>query len=367
MRVLVICDVLSPQTVGGAGRVAREVTEALKKRGTEVQFLTREVSNSLSRTDANDIKTTYYPLPLKAIPSRFRRLFEQTIKDFQPDLVHVHQPLPAFLLIPSSFSRPIVYTFHSSWAEEFKIKSSRWPQILRKMVSPLLAEVEKRTLHRAAEITVLSEFSQRKLKRLYNREGVIIPGGVNSERFQPIGKVRPNQTLRLVTLRNLVPRMGLPQLIRAMKLLPSHIELTIGGQGPLRDELMGLIGSLGLSERVQLAGHVPDDDLSHFYSSANWFVLPTVALEGFGLVILESLSCGTPVLGTRIGAIPELLEKFDPQWIIKEPTPEAIAATILSVSENPPPSPTQLHDRVSAEFDWKNIAAHYLDLFASLI
>ena len=227
--------------------------------------------------------------------------------------------------------------------------------------------MEERFAHRATAITVESEFSQRELKRLYNREGHVIPGGVNSERFQPIEQAQPNQTLRLVTLRNLVPRMGLPQLVRAMKLLPSHIELTIGGKGPLRNELMGLIRSLDLSERVQLAGHVPDDDLSHFYSSANWFVLPTVALEGFGLVILESLSCGTPVLGTRIGAIPELLEKFDPQWIIKEPTAEAIAATILSVSENPSPSPTHLHDRVSAEFDWRHIATRYLDLFASLI
>ena len=113
MKVLVICDVLSPQTVGGAGRFAREVTEALKKRGTEVQFLTRRVSNNLSRNHANDIKTTYYPLPLKAFPNRFRKIFNQAIRDFKPDLVHVHQPLPAFLLIPSSFSPPIFS--YQSW------------------------------------------------------------------------------------------------------------------------------------------------------------------------------------------------------------------------------------------------------------
>ncbi len=367
MRVLVICDVLSPQTVGGAGRVAREVTEALKKRGTEVQFLTRQVSNSLSRTDANDIKTTYYPLPLKTFPNRFREIFNQTIREFQPDLVHVHQPLPAFLLIPSSFSPPIVHTFHSSWVEEFKIKSSRWPHIFRKVVSPLLAEVEKRALHRATAITVLSKFSLRKLKRLYNREGIIIPGGVDSERFRPSAKVESSKALRLVTLRNLVPRMGLPQLIRAMSLLPPHIELTIGGRGPMQDELMELIHSLGLSQRVRLAGHVPDEDLPHFYSSANWFVLPTVALEGFGLVTLESLSCGTPVLGTRIGATPELLEKFDSQWIIEEPTAKEIAATILRVIEKPTPSPDDLHDRVAEEFDWKNIAKLYLEVFESLV
>jgi len=367
MRILVICDVLFPQTVSGAGRVAREVAAALGKSGNAVEFLTRQVSTNHSRNHVNEIKTTYYPLPLKAFPTRFRRIFNETIRAFQPDIVHVHQPLPAFLSIPASFSRPIVYTFHSSWAEEFKIKCSRWPHIFRKIASPLLAKVENRILHRATAVTVLSEFSRRELKRLYNREGVIIPGGVDSERFRPIAKVESSKTLRLVTLRNLVPRMGLALLIRAMKLLPPHIELTIGGEGPLRDELMRLIDSLGLSERVRMAGYVPDDDLSHFYSSANWFVLPTVALEGFGLIILESFSCGTPVLGTRIGAIPELLERFDPQWIIKEPTPKEIAATILSVSENPPPSPNYLHDRVSAEFEWRNIATRYLDLFVSLI
>jgi len=367
MKILSVCDFLSPQTVGGAGRVARELTAAMRTYGTTVQFLTREVPTSPSQEEVTDIKTTYYPLPLKASPTRFRKIFGQTIRDFQPDIVHIHQPLPAFLSIPSSFSQPIVYTFHSSWPEEFKIKSSRWPPIFRKLASPVLAAVERRIVRRANKITVLSKFSKQKLAQLYNREGIIIPGGVDSQRFRPITQGESNKTLRLVTLRNLVPRMGLSQLIRAMTLLPPHIDLTIGGGGPMRNELMRLIHSLGLSERVRLAGHVPDDDLPHFYSSANWFVLPTVALEGFGLVILESLSCGTPVVGTRIGAIPELLEKFDPQWVIKEPTPEAIAATILSVTEKPPPSPKDLHHRVKEEFDWKNIAARYLELFESLV
>jgi glycosyltransferase involved in cell wall biosynthesis len=366
MRVLVICDVLFSQTVGGAGRVAREVTEALKKRGNEVQFLTRKVPHSLSRSDESDIRTTYFPLPERTLPNRFRKMFDEIIRDFQPDIVHVHQPLPAFLLVPSTFSRPLVYTFHSSWAEEFRIKSSRWPHIFRKIVSPLLAKVEKQLTHRATAITVLSAFSQRELERLYNRKAVIIPGGVDSKRFRPIARVESSKTLRLVTLRNLVPRMGLSQLIRAMSLLPPHIELTIGGRGPLHDELTELINSLGLNKRVRLAGHVPDEDLPLFYSSANWFVLPTVALEGFGLVTLESLSCGTPVLGTRIGATPELLEQFDPEWIIEEPTPEEIVATILRVTEQPAPSPDDLHHRVAQEFDWQTIAKRYLEIFEKL-
>ncbi len=247
------------------------------------------------------------------------------------------------------------------------MKFSLLTRSLRKIMSPFLAEAERRVVHRATVIIVLSQFSNHQLMQLHDREAVLIPGGVNSERFQPTGRDPSDKTLRLITLRNLVPRMGLPQLIRAMSLLPPHIELTIGGRGPLQDELMGLIHSLDLSQRVRLAGHVPDEDLPLFYSSANWFVLPTVALEGFGLVTLESLSCGTPVLGTRIGATPELLEKFDSQWIIEEPTAKEIAATILRVIEKPAPSPDDLHHRVAEEFDWKNIAKLYLEMFESLV
>ncbi|MCZ6485096.1 MAG: glycosyltransferase family 4 protein [Acidobacteria bacterium] len=363
MKILSVCDVLFPQTTGGAGRVARELAEAFMKMGAEIEFLTRFTGKASPSQD----KVTYFPPPGKAFPAHYRKIFLTTVERFNPDLIHIQQPFPAFLSIPSSFSKPLVYTFHSSWPEEFKMKYSRWPRLLRKIMSPFLAAAEKRTLHRATAITVLSQFSNRQLKRLYNREGLIIPGGVDSERFQPIEKRQPSNILRLVSLRNLVPRMGLSQLIRAMQLLPPHLDLTIGGEGPLRNELMSLIHSLDLSERVRLTGHVPDEDLPHFYSSANWFVLPTVALEGFGLVTLESLSCGTPVLGTRIGATPELLETFDPAWIIEKPTPKEIAATILRVIEKPAPSPADLHHRVAEEFDWRNIAKRYLEMFESLV
>jgi len=363
MKILSVCDVLFPQTTGGAGRVARELAEAFMEMGAEVEFLTRLTGKPSPSGD----KATYFQPPGKAFPGHYRKIFLKTVKRFDPDLIHVHQPFPACLSIASFSSKPVVYNYYSPWSEEFKMKFSLLPRSLRKIMSPLLAAAERRVVHRATAIIVLSQFSNHQLMQLHDREAVLIPGGVNSERFRPTGEKPSDNTLRLITVRNLVPRMGLPQLIRAMSLLPPHIELTIGGQGPLQDELMGLISSLSLSERVRLAGHVPDEDLPFFYSSANWFVLPTVALEGFGLVTLESLSCGTPVLGTRIGATPELLEKFDSQWIIEEPTAKEIAATILRVIEKPTPSPDDLHHRVAGEFDWKNIAKLYFELFESLV
>lgn len=363
MKILSVCDVLFPQTTGGAGRVARELAEAFIRMGAEIEFLTRFTGKASPSGD----QATYFQPPGKAFPGHYRKIFREIVERFNPDLIHVHQPFPACLALASFSSKPVVYNYYSPWSEEFKMKASPLPRPLRRIISPFLASAERRVVHRATAIVVLSQFSNHQLRQLHDGEAVLIPGGVNSERFRPTEEKRSDDTLRLITVRNLVPRMGLPQLIRAMNLLPPHIELTIGGRGPLEDELLELISSLGLSDRVQLAGHVPDEDLPHFYSSADWFVLPTVALEGFGLVTLESLSCGTPVLGTRIGATPELLEKFDSEWIIGEPTPERIAATVLKVIEKSVPSPDDLHHRVAEEFDWRNIAKRYLEMFESLV
>jgi glycosyltransferase involved in cell wall biosynthesis len=79
---------------------------------------------------------------------------------------------------------------------------------------------------------------------------------------------------------------------------------------------------------VQLLGLVPDDELRDWYRAADIFVLPTVELEGFGMVTIEALACGTPVVGTPVGATPELLTRLDPRLLAESSAPPDIAAAI---------------------------------------
>ena len=365
MRILTLCDVLFPQTTGGAGRYARELAEGLVQAGDQVQILTRDTGR---RPRRETIPTEYFPSPGMRSPSLFRSIFREIEARFRPDVIHVHQPLPAFLCIPRGFERPVVYTFHSSWPEEFKLKASVLPAILRNLVAPLLARLERRLVKTAAAVTVLSAFNQRVVERLYHRQTVVIPGGVNSDFFRPSYGRLQTECLRVVSLRNLVPRMGMRNLVRSIPLLPENVQLKIGGDGPLRAALDQLIGQLNLRGRVELCGHIPDDRLPAFYSDADLFVLPTSALEGFGLVIIESLSCGTPVLGTNIGAIPEILKVFNPSWVIPESTPEAIAKSIsVFIGQEPKPDRAPLHERVRSEYDWEIITARYRNLFAQVL
>src|SRR5438132_854951 len=185
----------------------------------------------------------------------------------------------------------------------------------------MLWAIERACLRRAGLVHVLSDFSADQLWKLYAvpRERIVrIRGAAATDRFKPApdrGAIRGELGLSadrpiVLTVRNLEARMGLDNLLGAMAVLkarcPSAL-LLIGGAGSLRGALEAQSQALGLEAHVKFLGFVPDAELPRYYQAADVFVLPTRELEGFGLVTVEALACGTPVLGTPVGATPEIL------------------------------------------------------------
>ncbi len=91
---------------------------------------------------------------------------------------------------------------------------------------------------------------------------------------------------------------------------------SLPGRGPLEHELRAQATASGLGERILFTGFVPDDDLPKIYAAADFSIVPSEALEGFGLTTLESLACGTPVLVTPVGGLPETVASFDRSLIL---------------------------------------------------
>jgi glycosyltransferase involved in cell wall biosynthesis len=150
-----------------------------------------------------------------------------------------------------------------------------------------------------------------------------VPGAADPHAFVPVQnrkKVRealnlPMDRTILFTVRNLVPRMGLENLLSAVATLGvarQGCTLVIGGEGPLRGTLEAGIRQRGLDDVVRLAGFIPEAQLAQYYQAADLVVMPSLQLEGFGLVAVEAMACGTLVLGTPVGAIPEILNQVDP-------------------------------------------------------
>ena len=230
------------------------------------------------------------------------------------DLVHTHfayaavgplRAVPGFV--------PRVRTFHGPWDEEGWIEDSAQtlsPAALFRggLKKHLRRSVEAANLRRSDSVLTLSDCYRALAISRYGLQAQrvhTIAGGTDVERFVPAeDKQAVRQALDLpldrrllLSIRRLCPRMGLDRLIEAMPAVAAYfpdVLLLIGGQGAERERLEHLIRARHLEHHVRLVGFIPDEQLASFYQAADLFVLPTVALEGFGLVTTEALACGTP-------------------------------------------------------------------------
>jgi glycosyltransferase involved in cell wall biosynthesis len=148
--------------------------------------------------------------------------------------------------------------------------------------------------------------------------------------------------------------MGLENLLQALATLtgPDAPKLAIVGEGIINSPLRGLCAELGLEGRVRLVGRVSDKSLRDWYRAADLFVLPTVAYEGFGMVTAEALASGTPVVGTPVGATPELLEPLDPSLVSESIAPAAVAASIRGALSAGPELRQRSREYACERFGW---------------
>jgi glycosyltransferase involved in cell wall biosynthesis len=290
---------------------------------------------------------------LKSILIDCRRTFTSLRKHSHFNIINFHQPFTAAAVLSSSASRgiPTVYTCHSLSFEEYASQSSP-PSNVKEWLSyriQLLGRrlVEKAVLTRSDQIVALSSYTREKLEKVYNfpRTKIsLIPGGVDLGRFTPpenkLATRRncgfPEDRFILLTIRNLEPRMGLENLILAMKKVvgekPDTL-LILGGAGPLSQKLRDLARDLGVAESIKFTGYIPEEELPAYYQMTDLFILPTKELEGFGLVTVEALASGLPVLGTPVGGTKEILAHLGPEFLFADSTPSSMARLILKAMQ----------------------------------
>jgi glycosyltransferase involved in cell wall biosynthesis len=255
------------------------------------------------------------------------------------DLFASHFGLYTLPLVGLSDERPIVVHFHGPWARESSAEGEAGWKVRVK------AALERLAYRQATRFVVLSSAFRRTLIRDYDvppDRVRIVPGGVEADRFDT-GRSRRAAREHLswttdrpivFSVRRLVRRTGLPRLIDAVDLVQNHvpdIQLYIAGKGPLRRELDRRIRERGLANHIELLGFVPDQDLPLAYRAANLSVVPSIAHEGFGLVVVESLAAGTPPIVTPVGGLPEIVSPLSEDLLLPDAQPATIADRIRSI------------------------------------
>ena len=360
--------------------MATEVGRRLAERGHEVTALVPRVTDSPreehegSLTVQRVIKRGLLPLTVKDALETIRH--SRHLGAF--DVLLAHGPATAVGLSRSRIPAPLVLVYHASHSRELRFMRPRlrWghERLVAYLNEPITARLEGIGIRRCRQILILSEYSRSLLMADHPDQSAKVrgvPGGVDTKWFSPGDGARaarmrlgldPQQRL-LVTVRRAEPRMGIDQLLRAVRILASEkVSLAVVGGGLLTDEFRRLSSELGIDGRVRFVGRVPEEELPDWYRAADLFVLPTVAYEGFGMVTVEALASGVPVVGTPAGATPELLEPLDPRLVAAGSDPDSLAVAIReALTFTGDDFRSRCRDYAVARFDWNTVARAWDD------
>ena len=284
---------------------------------------------------------------LLAIMRKPINMFKVMSSDTPFDIIIAHQPFTFCSLVIRGFINniPVIYVFHSPSHEEYSLAHQNAFFIFRKINGIIRKYIERFCIKRAQKLITLSRYMAQKAINIHqvpDRAITIIPGGANLDKFKPLKnrkKIKsdlnlPSGKIHLFTLRNLDPRMGIANLIKAIRDLKNdgmRLHLLIGGEGPEKKKLQRIATRLNLEHEVTFAGFIHSNDLCRYYSAADFFILPTDKLEGFGLVTTEALACGTPVIATPVGGSIEILAPFNPSLLLNDASAEAMANGIKRI------------------------------------
>jgi glycosyltransferase involved in cell wall biosynthesis len=185
----------------------------------------------------------------------------------------------------------------------------------------------------AAAVVAVSQALKDKLAAL-GVEGErihVLRNGVDLELFNPEGRdrLRAGFGLRgptLLSVGNLLAFKGHGVAIEALSLLPD-CELVIAGDGPDRAAFEALARQCGVSERVRFVGSLGHAELRHYYCAADALILAS-SREGWPNVLLEAMACGTPVIATAVGGVPEIVSSIDAGTVVKERSAPALARAV---------------------------------------
>jgi glycosyltransferase involved in cell wall biosynthesis len=339
LKILAFSDIIPTDTQGGSSTAAWETSKSFVLKGHEVTIITKGIKSKNAAETIDGIEVLrYFSSPVK--------LFSLTRKYLslnKPDAVFIHAPLTAIASFFVDRKIPCIYMFYSPWHEEYEIRS---PDLHRGYFLNLFGSMTRRLIEHlimknSDKIVVNSKFMAEKVTKYHNMNSIVVPLGVDIDRFAPelidteTKKKKlhiPEKRFIIITVRNLVSRMGIENLITSMKKVSEYfpdIFLIIAGRGFLKEKLEQQIADLGLTSHIRLEGYIPDSVLHEYYQASDLFVLPTKYLEGFGLVTLEAMSCGTPVLATPIAANIEVLGLFDNKMLFKSSQPDDISEGII--------------------------------------
>ena len=364
MKVLLLGLGWFPDQSGGLNRYFRELFERLREHGVTPRAVVVGPAEDagVDVTVAGTAQDSLFPR-VRAFAAAAGRLGRSAA------VIDVHFALYAFVPVALGALRrkPLVVHFHGPWADESVSAGRRHP------LSARAKRIVERAVYRRATLAVTLSGAFKRV--LVERYGVdpwrvkVVPPGVDLDRFSPGDRLAARDELGIgagswvaCSVRRLVPRMGLDVLLRAWSMLDGERVLLVAGEGPERTRLEQMAVRLGIADTVRFLGTVTEDELVSVYRSADVCVVPSTSLEGFGLVVLEALGCGVPVIASDVGGLPAALAGLELRCTVPAGDAAALAQRLREAF------PSARACRATAErFSWDVCIRRHQDLYANAV
>ena len=363
MRIALVTEYYYPHLGGVCEHVHHFAREA-RRLGHEVDIVTSHIPGSGTAPEHVIRLGRSVPWYINGSQSRItlgrglRRQMRQVLRDGGYDIVHVHSPLTPVLplLAVEEAEVPVVGTFHTYF------ESSIGYRIFRR-------RFQKRLDGLAAAIAV-SQSTIVALERYFDADWRIVPNGVDTAEFRPNAPAPPelrHDVPVILFLGRFDPRNGLPTLLDAFKRLKARghrAQLVVVGDGPLRDRYRRLAGR---DPDIVFVGSVLGGRPS-YYANAAVYACPTTKAS-FGITLLESMACGTPIVCSDILGFRDVVMHGREALMVPRGDVDALTNALARLVDD-----AELRSRLgatgrlrAAQYDWRHVTRRVLDVYRDVL
>ncbi|MCC7353553.1 MAG: glycosyltransferase family 4 protein [Anaerolineae bacterium] len=338
MRIGIVTEYYRPWPGGISEHVYHEAKE-LRRRGHKAIVITGPASGRRPEGETGVLRVGFaLKLPrnrtlCRITIGRYMLIMRRLLSRLRLDVLHIHSPLdPVLGMVALAASETAtVGTFHANF------ESSLAPALLYRGLRPLPEHLFER-LH---VLIAVSEEARRSIARYFPGEYEIVPNGVDTERFHPaappLSELAGHPTVLFVGRPD--PRKGLPLLLQAFPQVVARVAgarlVVVGGVGRQKiDELKAELPP-EIQRSVLFAGYAAPEVLPRYFTSCNVFCSPATGQESFGIVLLEAMAAGRPLVAFDIPGYREVVRHGKDGWLVPQIGPEPLAEALVGLLQNP--------------------------------
>ena len=355
MKIAILVPLFLPKWLAGTELDTYNIAKYLVKRGHEVHVIT-----SLDKGLPKESKEEGFCVHRIGFPKIrflgaviFRLKILSILRRINQDIIHaqgIPMGMPAFLL-KKLLRKP--YVVLGQGAEVYLA----W--VFKKPISKLV-------LRNADTVMALTGHMKREIERLCDKDIYVVPLGINLDNCNDLSREESRSRLQIkeeakiiIFVGSLRPIKGVKYLIQAIDIINKEkagVKLMLVGDGGERESLEQLVKDLDLESSVTFTGKVANEKVPEYMAASDVFVLPSLS-EGFPVVTLEAMASGLPIVATRVGGMPEIVEDGENGFLVEPRNPGQIAERILLLLKD-----DQLREKMARSnrekakrYSWENV------------